>query len=588
MRRASCLVRPIAVLMLLLPSASVGAQQAMGDREPSELRTVVEHFAADRAGLLRRYDLSSARQRDRLSAFYTDRLDTLEGMNTDALSVEGMIDWVLLRNRIQYERDRLQVDGALETEVGILLPFQGALVRFHEDRRDLLPIDPRDAATRLDQVTREIRSTQQHLREALRGNRQLGNLDITPVLALRAANRLSELEGSTGNWFRFYDGYDPLFSWWVRTPFAAFQEEVRALGQLLRQDGAGLRPGSPEPTIGDPLGREALLLDLEREIVAYTPEELMAAAEAELAWGEAQLRLAAAELGFGEDWLAALEYVKSRAPDPGQQIHLVTEMAREAEAFLEARDLVTIPPLAKEIWRMEMLSPARQRIAPFFLGGEVVQVAFPTDEMSQEEKVMSLRSNNEHFSRAVVHHELIPGHHLQGFMTARHATHRSLFSTPFWGEGWALYWELLLWDLDFPRSAEDRIGMLVWRNHRAARILFSIAFHLGEMTPDQAVELLVTRVGFERAASEAEVRRSFTGQYPPLYQAGYLLGGLQLRALHREVVESGRMTNREFHDHILKHGRMPIEMVRHSVLGDRPSRDGIARWRFLDDPEPRP
>jgi uncharacterized protein (DUF885 family) len=357
---------------------------------------------------------------------------------------------------------------------------------------------------------------------------------------------------------------------------------VQALAQLLRQEGAGFRPGDPEPTIGDPLGRDALILDLAREIVAYTPEELMRAAEAELAWGEARLREAAAELGFGEDWHTALEYVKGRAPEPGQQIHLVTEMAREAEAFLEARALVTIPPLAKEIWRMEMLSPARQRIAPFFLGGEIVQVAFPTDAMSQEEKVMSLRSNNEHFSRAVVHHELIPGHHLQGFMTARHATHRSLFSTPFWGEGWALYWELLLWDLDFPRSAEDRIGMLVWRNHRAARILFSIAFHLGQMTPDEAVELLVTRVGFERAASEAEVRRSFTGQYPPLYQAGYLLGGLQLRALHREVVESGRMTNRDFHDHILRRGRMPIEMVRYSVLGERPSRDGLARWRFLE------
>ena len=31
--------------------------------------------------------------------------------------------------------------------------------------------------------------------------------------------------------------------------------------------------------------------------------------------------------------------------------------------------------------------------------------------------MMSMRGNNIHFSRATVHHELIPGHHLQGYMT---------------------------------------------------------------------------------------------------------------------------------------------------------------------------
>ena len=65
-----------------------------------------------------------------------------------------------------------------------------------------------------------------------------------------------------------------------------------------------------------------------------------------------------------------------------------------------------------------------------------------------------------------MHHELIPGHHLQGFMTARYNTHRALFATPFWSEGWALYWEMLLWDR-LPATPEDRVGMLFWRMHRA-------------------------------------------------------------------------------------------------------------------------
>jgi uncharacterized protein (DUF885 family) len=43
--------------------------------------------------------------------------------------------------------------------------------------------------------------------------------------------------------------------------------------------------------------------------------------------------------------------------------------------------------------------------------------------------------------RATVHHELIAGHGLQSFMTRRYKTYRH-FETPFWVEGWSLYWEI--------------------------------------------------------------------------------------------------------------------------------------------------
>jgi uncharacterized protein (DUF885 family) len=236
---------------------------------------------------------------------------------------------------------------------------------------------------------------------------------------------------------------------------------------------------------------------------------------------------------------------------------------------------------------MEMIPPERQRVSPFFLGGEVFQVSYPTDAMAHADKVMSLRGNNPHFSRAVAHHELIPGHHLQGFMTARYQPHRRVFSTPFWGEGWALWWEMLMWDLDFPRSPEDRIGMLFWRAHRAARIIFSLRFHQGTMTPQEAVDFLVDRVGHERANAEGEVRRSLAGDYSPLYQAAYMLGGLQFRALHQELVGTGRMTDRAFHDAILQGGRMPIELVRARLTNQTLTRDHAASWRFAGEPARR-
>ena len=42
----------------------------------------------------------------------------------------------------------------------------------------------------------------------------------------------------------------------------------------------------------------------------------------------------------------------------------------------------------------------------------------------------------------------------------------------------------------------------------------------------------------------------------------------QLRALRRELVDSGRMTERDFHNAVMQGGSMPIEMVRARLLGE--------------------
>ena len=212
--------------------------------------------------------------------------------------------------------------------------------------------------------------------------------------------------------------------------------------------------------------------------------------------------------------------------------------------------------------------------------------------MSDEDKLMSMRGNNPHFSHATVFHELNPGHHLQGFMQARYNQHRRLFATPFWNEGQSLYWEMFLWDHDFQVTPEDRMGALFWRMHRSAQIIFSLNFHLGKMTPEQAIQFLVDTVDFERANAEGEVRRSFNGSYSPIYQAAYMLGGLEIRALYHELVDSKKMTDRQFHDALLQGGPMPIAMIRARLKPGTPlTRDGTPAWRFADDlppPKPRP
>ena len=58
-----------------------------------------------------------------------------------------------------------------------------------------------------------------------------------------------------------------------------------------------------------------------------------------------------------------------------------------------------------------------------------------------------------------------------------------------------------------------------------------------------------------------------------------MLGGLQLRAIYREAVEPGLLTQRQFHDRFLQGNHMPMELVRARLLGLPVTRDHTPTWR---------
>jgi dipeptidyl aminopeptidase/acylaminoacyl peptidase/uncharacterized protein (DUF885 family) len=591
-------------------SASLSLDLEGSNGEHSELRGAIERYSADRGSLLRSLPPAVSGLRDRqLREFTRHWSDQLGKMDFDRLSQDGKVDYLLLANHLTHEKRQIDLRARDNQSAAVLLPFAGKIIDLDRSRRELKKMDWAKVAGTLNGLTKEIEDARRGLERDGKSKTQVKKQTANHALA-----GVESLRGALQGWYGFYDGYDPLFSWWTQEPHKAVDTALQAYAGYLRDrlgaTTAGLgdefgrgpgrrrRPGAgaggpPDAAsargsasgrdgeiTGNPIGREALLSELEYEMISYTPEELIAIARQELAWCEDQMKQAARAMGKGDNWRAALEEVKTQYVEPGNQPALIRDLALEAIAYLDAHDLVTVPQLCRDSWRMDMMSPERQLVNPFFTGGETISVSYPTAGMPHDAKLMSMRGNNIHFCRATVFHELIPGHHLQGFMTARYKTYRGLFNTPFWGEGWALYWELLLWDKEFARSPENRVGMLFWRMHRCARIIFSLSFHLEKMTPKECIDFLVDRIGHERDNATAEVRRSFATSYGPLYQAAYLLGGMQLRALHHEVVESGKMTDRAFHDAILKENSIPIAMVRALLTGEHLTARGRPNWKF--------
>jgi hypothetical protein len=587
----------------------------------SELRDVVERFSADRQAIHRFYTIpGSDERRAKLHGFYEAWLKALPRLAFDRFSQDGRVDYVLLRNHIEYQVKLLGREERWLRETAPLVPFAADIAKLQEDRQKLRFIEAGAAAAAVASIAARVQQARAAVEAGLPGAQPAAGVTpgkATATNAVRAAQQIDGLRNALDQWFGFYNGYDPAFTAKVPEGYRALSQSLTEYAALLREKIGGMRaapaggrgrggrgratgegqaggrggpggragaaPGFDDPVTGDPIGRDGLLEDLAGEMIPYTPEQLIEIGNREYAWCEAEMKKAAREMGFGDDWMAALDKVKNAYVAMGDQPQLIRNLALEAEAYLKKHDLVTIPPLAADLWRMGMMSPERQRVNPFFTGGETISVSYPTDTMSPQDSLMSMRGNGIHVSRATVHHELIPGHHLKSFMSERYNSHRALFGTPFMGEGWALYWELLLWDHGFPRSPEDRIGMLWWRMHRATRIIFSLNFHLGRWTPEQCIDFLVERGRHERFTATGEVRRSFAGNYSPLYQVAYMMGGLQIRSLYKEVVGSGKMTPKAFHDAVLRAGSMPIEMLRAALTGQPLTRDYRAGWKYYGD-----
>ncbi len=563
-------MKSIALLLFLL--ISFVFQTAKAD----EISELVSQFQADKYALMRKYNVrESAEYYQRFSQFYTEWSGVVKKVSFAQLSQEGKVDYILLKNQIDKELYFLKIKQKEFEEVAFVTDFASSLYSFIKERRRGEKVNSPVLAKTFDDAFRSTQAAKEKISKT------------TPFSSWQKADKaaavVKSLRENLKESYEFYKGYDPSFTWWIEKPYDTLVATLKVYEDFLvkhyvntsvKDDGSGI--------IGNPIGRDALIKSLQTEFIVYTPEEIIAIAQKQFAWCDAEMLKASQAMGFGNNWKAAMEKVKNTYVAPGDQPALIDSLAEEAIRFLEEKNLITVPTLAKETWRMTMMSPEAQKVNPFFLGGEEIIVSYPTNTMEHREKMMSMRGNNPHFSRATVQHELIPGHHLQQFMTERHRPYRWSFETPFWVEGWALYWEFNLWDHSFPRSPEDRIGMLFWRMHRCARIIFSLNYHLGKMTPQQCIDFLVDRVGHERANAEAEVRRSFTGGYGPLYQIAYMVGGLQFYNLKKELVASGKLTEKEFHDRILHEGTIPVDMVRAILTNQTLSEDYKPSWRFAD------
>lgn len=567
------------LLLFLFLGSSLSAQSP---------RDLIEQYAADVSLLQRHWSITgnSSKSLDREQRMLQGWLALLKKLDFAKLTAADQIDYILLRNDLEASLMRLGDRRDDAQEFAPWLPFRPAIDALTEQRVHGDPLLPEKAATTLAPLAKQVIDLQAKLKLTKEKKPEAEKKAPSPALptplqALRAADSADALRESLKTWFGNYNGFLPDFSWWMKQPYDEATKAFESYAKFLREEIAGAKNKDDTPLLGKAQGASNLQDQLAHEFIPYTPDELIHIAEREFTWCETEMKKAAQDMKLGDDWKKALLRVKLQYVRPGEQESFVRAEGKRATDFVTKRDLVTVPADCAEWWGTRMLAPQEQKQIPYAAySGHDILVAYANEAMKHEDKIMSMRGNNRPFMRNVVPHELIPGHHLQRYMADRHRPYRQGFSTPFNVEGWALYWEMRLWDLGYQTTPEDRIGALFWRMHRCARIIVTLKFHLGQMKPDEMVKFLVERVGHEKFGATSEVRRFIKGDYSPLYQCGYMLGGLQLIALHQELVASGKQTEKQFHDAILHLGPIPIELVRASLLKQPLTPDFKTTWKF--------
>jgi uncharacterized protein (DUF885 family) len=275
-------------------------------------------------------------------------------------------------------------------------------------------------------------------------------------------------------------------------------------------------------------------------------------------------------------WPELVRRLKTEHPSKDDLVDAYRRAVESAKDFVIERDLVTIPDgadlgvgITPEVERTVMPYAAYFPPAPFGNSKNGSLWVTPIDESAPAEQQHAQLLEHCIYSIPIIAlHEGIPGHHLQltHAMDSPHLVRRQMLNSLLM-EGWALYCEELMREEGFysdPRIVIFQLKDMVWR---ACRVIIDVGLHTGEMSFEDAVDMLVRTAYIDEACAAAEVRRyAMSPTQPMTYVVGKLMF-LDLRDYLKNKMGSA-FSLKDFHDRLLSFGSIPPPLIIESIISD--------------------
>jgi uncharacterized protein (DUF885 family) len=259
------------------------------------------------------------------------------------------------------------------------------------------------------------------------------------------------------------------------------------------------------------------------------------------------------------------EFERALGERPGMRYANQDEMLTDARAVL-ARVQPELPKLFRRLPRMAV------SVRPIPADREASTASNYTSGTADGTRpawfnMNTYRPQNQfkYVTEALVLHETVPGHHLQTALSREQPglpDFRQGFQSAAFGEWWALYAESLGPALGpVYREPATRFGQLASELFRAVRLVVDTGLHAKGWSRARAAAYFSEHVPGE---SLAEVDRYIAR---PGQALAYKLGQMTISDLRRKAEQAlgARFDVRDFHDAVLRNGRLPLDLLTEQV-----------------------
>jgi uncharacterized protein (DUF885 family) len=283
------------------------------------------------------------------------------------------------------------------------------------------------------------------------------------------------------------------------------------------------------------------------------PADIHKFGEAEVARIHEQMLAAMRDTGFKGDFPAFLKFLRS---DPQFQAKTPQELLMRgawiAKVFDgKASQYFGLLPRARFT-----IKPVPDDLAPFYTAGRGGPGLYLLN-------TYNLPSRPLYNLTALTLHESAPGHAFQMPLALEHKDQPQFRQHTYlsaYGEGWALYCELLGVEMGMYETPYDRFGMLNYQIWRAARLVVDTGIHAQGWSRDQAIAYLIEYTALPEHEIHTEVDRYIAW---PAQALSYYLGEaaiLKARAKAEQAL-GAKFNLRAFHDTVLELGSVPLPVL---------------------------
>ena len=240
------------------------------------------------------------------------------------------------------------------------------------------------------------------------------------------------------------------------------------------------------------------------------------------------------------------------------------------ELLMFARDIAKridaeLPKFFKTLPRKPYgVVPVPADLAPNYTGGRYSGSRSETTAGFYWVNTYNLPSRTLYTIPALTAHEAVPGHHLQISLNNElpeniPSFRRKLYLSAY-GEGWGLYSEYLVDEMNIYTTPYEKFGQLTYEMWRACRLVVDTGVHAKGWTRQQMIDYMSknTALSIHEVTTETDRYISWPGQ-----ALSYKIGEIKIRELRKkaEIALGEKFDIREFHEVILEEGTITLSIM---------------------------